>query len=535
MVILYIKGKSNCEDIINIHVQSVLTKHLLGGRKMTDILSQEDKPIVRKYQSKEARVMVANRVLAIELVIYYLFAITFNLIEQGKGKFGVLPLIITVASVGFGILSLLIYSKNKTAENFCDKVLMLYYLIYAVTLIVEDQQFMLFTAIVVLTGLIIRFNRKVVIKYTLITALCGITNFAYHVITQSSSVGTETLLGTLVIFFAALSGVYRTTERSIQFNDDIIGTLMDEQGTQKEMLENILYIAEVVNKNATESDDLIEVLGESTKATHTTVNEIALSSLSTAESVQTQTMMTQKIQQSIEETVVISENMVQRAGDSNSAILNSLDVMGHLKGQADSIASTNVDMEASMNSLLEKTHAVQDISDIILGISEQTNLLSLNASIEAARAGDAGKGFGVVAGEIRKLAEQTKIATENINLIINELNQHTEEATGIIKKSMSATTKQDQLITTASEFFDNIHNNVKLLVEDINAVSIKLSELKKANNHIVEHISQISATTQEVSASSEVACSICEENHIKVENIIVLLNSMVDTLHRLDK
>jgi methyl-accepting chemotaxis protein len=227
--------------------------------------------------------------------------------------------------------------------------------------------------------------------------------------------------------------------------------------------------------------------------------------------------------------------MVNRADDSSKSIMDSIDVMNNLKGQSTNIASTNTLVEKSMNSLIDKTKAVHDIINIIADISDQTNLLSLNASIEASRAGEAGRGFAVVADEIKKLANLTKKSTEEIRNIITKLNDNAQEAGDNVKKSISATNKQEQLIDDAADLFVNIDKNVKLLIEGMVKINEMLAKLGEANNNIVENISQISATTEEVSASSEEAAGICEENYKDVETVINMLENVMDTLKRLDK
>lgn len=491
---------------------------------------------VRKYQDEKNRLAVTNRLITLEVIVYYIIACSFSIYELINKNYGKLPIVLITISLVFAFLTCLLFIRDKSSKNFCYKALSMFYPVFFVVLVFENEQMTLFLSIVLLTALIVYYDKKILSIFSLITLICGVFNCVYHVsIVKNSGFSDFYMIGTLIIFLAAIFGVFRTTIRSIQFNTDIVNTIMDKQKAQEEMLEEVLDISNIVRENANASNELVNKLGESTMLTNATVNEISLSTQSTAESVQTQTKMTQQIQQSIEETVSISHEMVARAEDSSQSIHNSLEVMDQLKGQSNVIATTNTDVDASMNSLMEKTDSVREIAEIIAGISEQTNLLSLNASIEAARAGEMGKGFAVVANEIRKLADQTKKSTDNINQIIEELNEHATLAANNVKKSMDATDRQDQLIEEAAELFGSINTNVKLLVGDIEVISSKLDGLSDANNHIVENISQISATTEEVSASSEEAAGVSEENKKSVEDVIRLLQEMLDTLYRLDK
>lgn len=501
---------------------------------MTEMISEKKK--IRRFQDENNRLAVTNRLVLLEVIVYYVIAISFSFHEFMSKNYDKLPIILMAVSVVFAVMSYLMFIRDKSSKRFCYKALSLFYPVFFVVLVFENVQMTLFLSIVMLAALIVYYNKKIISIFSCVTILIGISNCVYHVaINKNSGLTDFYLIGTLIILFAAIFGVYRTTIRSIQFNTDIVNTIKDEQLAQQEMLEEILNISNIVRENANASNELVNKLGESTMITNASVNEISLSTQSTAESVQIQTKMTQQIQQSIDETVSISHEMVARAEDSSQFVHNSLEVMEHLKGQSNMIAETNTDVEASMNNLMEKTHSVQEIAAIIAGISEQTNLLSLNASIEAARAGEMGKGFAVVANEIRKLADQTKNSTDNINQIIDELNEHANLAVNNVLKSIDATDRQEQLIEQAAELFGSIQSNVELLVKDIEVISSKLGGLSDANNHIVENISQISATTEEVSASSEEAASVSEENYKCVEDVVRLLQEMLDTLHRLDK
>jgi methyl-accepting chemotaxis protein len=310
---------------------------------------------------------------------------------------------------------------------------------------------------------------------------------------------------------------------------------MDEQKIQVSIMDDVLAIAESVQEGAAKSNQIVHELGESTGIVNAAVSEISSSTQVTAENIQEQTIMTQSIQQAINNTVERSDKIVQIANESTVSIKESLNIMNDLKSQSENIATTNSNVVESMDKLQEKTKEVHDIASIIFSISSKTNLLALNASIESARAGEAGKGFAVVADQIRELAEQTRKSTENIAKIIEELNVQAEEASQTIVDSISAADYQGKLITTASQSFEKIHNDVNILTDDIGEIDKMLAELADANNRIVDNISQLSATTEEVTASSQEATAISEKNRQDAENAKELLEDMIETSKRLDK
>ena len=489
----------------------------------------------RKYQSMKARVEVVNKLLLIELIIYYIIAILISSYEFVCNEYGKLPVLIIVLAILFVSGTLVLYQRNKSSESFCFVPLILFFIEFFLVLVLENEQYTLFISIVILSSLILLYSKKIITIFSLIAAVIAIINRVYQIISMSSSQDNATLTITMAIFLMAIFGIYRTTVRGKQFNDDIIGTIRDEQKSQEEILKEVLSIADVIKKNADASNELVNKLGESSDITAGTVHEISLGTQATAVSVQNQTKMTQEIQKSLEENVRISHEMVNKAQETSASVDDTLTVMGNLKDHSKEIASTNTEVEKSMNNLLDRTSSVQQIADIITNISQQTNLLSLNASIEAARAGEMGKGFAVVAQEIRSLADQTKDAIGSINQIVFELNEQVTLATNNVNRSINATVKQESLLENSTGVFNIINQNINLLVEDVNVMNGKLGQLQNANNSIVDNISQISATTEEVSASSEEAASISEENSNNVKDIVSLLHEIRNTLKRLDK
>lgn len=382
-----------------------------------------------------------------------------------------------------------------------------------------DNYYVRFMAAIPLVACILFYDKK-------FAAFSGIAVSAVNLLVTASK--------TLAIILMMVV-VYLTVSVAYQFNRDTIGSLTEKEAAQRQMVDDIIAVADQVRKGTENAMNIVNELNSSTEVVNGAMKDISDSTQSTAENIQTQTEMTQNIQDSIGTTLERSEKMVQVAKQSGELNEKSSRIMDDLKKQSAVIAQTNSEVASSMRELQDRTSAVKSIADTIFSISSQTNLLALNASIESARAGEAGRGFAVVADEIRQLAEKTRQETENIANILEQLSENAQTAADAVERSVTAAGAQDEMIAQASESFGAMNQNVNELVTDIGEIDTMLNNLSKANNQIVENIMQLSATTEEVTASSVQAADLSVKNLGNAENTKDLLHSVLDESHKLEQ
>lgn len=350
--------------------------------------------------------------------------------------------------------------------------------------------------------------------FNVLFVLCTLLYIVFQILRSSTGVTQANINGfcQVMMNLAIFVLLQRMASITTVFNDHSMGAIMDQKAIQDQMVSEILDISQIVKRESDRSYDMMSRLLDS--ANQTAVNAQAISKTSDviAEDLEEQTRMTREIQNAISSTQTHAHAMVTVAADSNGQISKNCEMMTQLRAHADRISATNQQVTGAMERLEEQTRAMANFVDIILNVSSQTNLLALNAAVESARAGAAGKGFSVIAEQIRTLADETRRSAEQITAIVDELGRDEQEVVDLVAASVEASEKQHTMIQQTADMVEILGRNLQQLISNIGQIDSEIENLSLANDVMVSSISKITASTEEVSASTNETRDMTSEN-----------------------
>ncbi|WP_371923679.1 methyl-accepting chemotaxis protein [Pseudomonas sp. URMO17WK12:I2] len=185
----------------------------------------------------------------------------------------------------------------------------------------------------------------------------------------------------------------------------------------------------------------------------------------------------------------IAEQSEQLTTSGGQVIVGVVDGMNHI---ADAVNRSS----QTVTVLGQSSEEIDSIIQVIRGIAEQTNLLALNAAIEAARAGEAGRGFAVVADEVRGLAARTAQSTQEITGMIQRIRESTAQAVKSMDAGVSRVTEGVGLARQANTSITEIRQGVQRSAQMVDEIAHTITEQSKASNEVAERVEMISEVAQ---------------------------------------
>ena len=292
-----------------------------------------------------------------------------------------------------------------------------------------------------------------------------------------------------------------------QIGKDDIGDITRSAKLLSEKLNEVMSKSGAMVKELTESgtelSDTAEQAMMASEQVTMAVTDISKGAVSQAESAETAAGDTDGIGRNIENIAGNVQNMDQYAEEMKLACDRAMEALEKLIKQSEEVTVSVKDIGDTINSTNESARSISQFTQAITDIATQTNLLSLNASIEAARAGDAGRGFAVVADEIRALADQSSSSADQIKSIVNRLLADAASSVAVMEKlNESFGIQAKQLDDTRSNMV-TMNGNVEKVKDTSADITGRVAELTDEKNSLMEIISDLSAISEENAASTE--------------------------------
>ena len=298
---------------------------------------------------------------------------------------------------------------------------------------------------------------------------------------------------------------------------------------QEQLIDEVMNINETIDTNMEEVLDIVNNISKESAMLTVALDDITKGAERNSDDIKTQVQYSNNIKEKIESTEIMTSEMSEISIKTNNIIIESKEIVKELGSQAFVVEATNEEVKEMMKELNKRSDDIFHITNVINNIVKQTNLLALNASIEAARAGESGKGFSVVAEEIRKLAEQSADSIGNIISITNDLREKLDTSIKSVEKLSEANNIQNQLVHRTTKIFDVIGENTEDVLSKVNGVDEEVKEIASASEVIVNSINNISVVAEETMAITEECSSISSNFKEKAEMAFKLTEELKET------